>query len=215
MPPQCASHLLLAAGALSRQKEGRASGQSRDVPPPCAPGCSPPEYNCMLYPVEPYHDGPRLTIKIYLKICGRLRNLLIKICAGGPGGDRLDDRLEDETCTLGRRVRGQAVAAPRRQPPARCQPHVEGARLAGSGVRLLHPHNLPADDEGGEAGRCGGRDGVRIGEARPVHKVQTSLSPADRDLAHNPDHTPREPPAPVNGRRCDSIRPTLAAASCS
>ena len=35
MPPQGASHLLHAAGALSRQK-GRASGQSRDV---CAPAC--------------------------------------------------------------------------------------------------------------------------------------------------------------------------------
>ena len=35
LPPQGASHLLHAAGALSRQK-GRASGQSRDV---CAPAC--------------------------------------------------------------------------------------------------------------------------------------------------------------------------------
>ena len=35
MPPQSASHLIHAAGALSRQK-GRASGQSRNI---CAPAC--------------------------------------------------------------------------------------------------------------------------------------------------------------------------------
>ena len=121
MPPQGASHLLHAAGALSRQKS-RASGQSRDVcapacrwaahaaercpvappvafrtphapnaasgrqPPltrgrrplaakgsseraesrcPCAPGCSPPICSILC------QDGHVLTIKIYLKICGR------------------------------------------------------------------------------------------------------------------------------------------------
>jgi hypothetical protein len=39
----------------------------------------------MLYPARCGQDGRVLTIKIYLKICGRPRNLLIKICgAGGP-----------------------------------------------------------------------------------------------------------------------------------
>ena len=51
-------------------------------------GCSPPICSTLR------QDGRVLTIKIYLKICGRPRNLLIKIC-GGPDRNLCFGQSED------------------------------------------------------------------------------------------------------------------------
>ena len=112
MPPQGASHLLRAAGALSRQK-GRATERAESRCP-CAPWCSPPICSILC------QDGHVLTIKIYLKICGRPSKFADQnlrwhgskhLWFGPPGPLSLKTKTISKTAKISLRERHSARAA--------------------------------------------------------------------------------------------------------